>query len=238
MTNRSNHCTAIVLSGGQGKRMGSNIAKQYLELNGKPIIWYSMAAMQKSEFIDDIVLVIRPEDETLVMNEVLNDNSFIKPVRIAYAGNERYESVWNGLKLIFDDSAPKPDYVFIHDGARPFVSEEIIKRNYEGVIEHGACVSAVKSKDTVKIVDEDGCIISTPDRNTVWNMQTPQSFEAQLIYSAYKKAIESKKTYFTDDAMMVEEFTDKSVFVALGDYRNIKITTPDDLLSAENFFNK
>ena len=249
------HCTAILLAGGTGKRMGSKTAKQYLEINEKPVLWYSLMAIEKSDIIDECILVIRPDDAEYVRDELLSKYFFTKVTRIADAGKERYESVWSALvslkninwmalgidkqeELLSDENLSKDlptDYVFIHDGARPFLTEEILKRNYEKVLECGACVTAVKSKDTVKIVDEEGEVISTPDRKSVWSIQTPQTFKADLIFESYRRAMYDEREDLTDDAMTVEISGLSKVSVVEGDYGNIKITTPEDLTIAEIF---
>ncbi|MCR4618867.1 MAG: 2-C-methyl-D-erythritol 4-phosphate cytidylyltransferase [Lachnospiraceae bacterium] len=249
------HCTMILLAGGSGKRMGSKVAKQYLEINEKPILWYSLMAVEKSEVIDECILVIRPDDAEYVRDELLAKYFFTKVTRIADAGKERYESVWSALvslkninwmaigpdkqeELLADEKLSEDlptDYIFIHDGARPFLTEEIIKRNYDEVIKSGACVTAVKSKDTVKIVDDNGNVISTPNRNNVRNIQTPQTFKAGLIFEAYRRAIYDEREDLTDDAMTVEISGLATVSIAEGSYDNIKITTPEDLTIAEIF---
>ena len=153
--------------------------------------------------------------------------------------------MWNGLKAArYEADSTKedaPEYVLIHDGARPFISEEIIERNMIALLSDKACVTAVPSKDTVKIADEDGYVASTPKRSLVWNMQTPQSFAFELAYTAYKSLIENedellaKGVSITDDAMVVEYFTDSKVKLVEGSYENIKITTPEDLKIAKEF---
>ncbi len=253
--NKKPHCTAILLAGGQGKRMGGKVAKQYLELNEKPVLWYSLMAIENSEYIDECILVIRPDDSDFVRDELLAKYFFTKVTRIADAGKERYESVWSGLvslkgynwkaltaekqeELLTDASLCEDlptDYIFIHDGARPFLTEETIKNNYEAVLKYDACVTAVKSKDTVKIVSEDGTVVSTPDRKTVWDIQTPQTFKADLIFEAYRKALYDEREDLTDDAMAVEISGLSKVHVVEGSYENIKITTPKDLTVAEIF---
>ena len=253
MKSRDDHCTLILLAGGQGKRMGGKVAKQFLELNEKPLLWYSLMAAEKSQFIDEVVLVIRPDDAEFVRDELLAKYFFTKVTRIADAGRERYESVWSGLvsltginymaltdekkeEVLEDEKVSEDlptDYIFIHDGARPFLTEEILKRNYEAVKEKGAVVTAVKSKDTVKITGEGGEIVSTPPREFVYNIQTPQTFKASLIYEAYRRCLYEEEEGLTDDAMTVERTGLSKVFVAEGDYTNIKVTTPEDMVTAE-----
>ncbi len=223
-------CTAIVLAAGQGKRMGSNTQKQYLELKGNPILYYSLKAFEESDIIDEIILVTGEGYEEYCRKEIIEKYNLSKVHKIVTGGKERYHSVWNGLQNI------KPGgYVFIHDGARPFVTEAIIRRSYEAVQECRACVVGMPVKDTIKIVDSEGYIIDTPDRNYIWQVQTPQVFEAELVKAAYAKLMEQTDVYVTDDAQVVESMMYEDVKVVEGSYENIKITTPDDLKLAEIF---
>ena len=201
-------CVAIVLSAGQGKRMGTSIQKQYIELCGKPIICYCLEAFEKSEIIDDVIMVAGAGQEDYVTEEIVNKYHFGKVRAVVSGGKERYDSVWNGLKAVRDGMAgeeAKEGYVYIHDGARPFVDEEIIKRAYTCVEENRACVAGMPSKDTVKIVDENQFAVTTPARKYVWNVQTPQVFETALITQAYEKLMQHDRENVTDDAMVVEQ---------------------------------
>ena len=155
--------TAIVLAAGQGKRMNSSVQKQFLEIGGKPLIYYSLKCFQESSLIRDIILVTGEEFVPYCKKEIVNKYGFTKIKRVIAGGKERYDSVYQGL-LACEDS----EYVLIHDGARPFITQEILERGMEGVKETGACVIGMPSKDTVKISDEDGFVQETPDRNTVW----------------------------------------------------------------------
>ena len=236
-------CTAIVLSAGQGKRMGTAIQKQYIEISGKPIIFYTLDAFQKSAIIDDIVLVVGEGQENWVRDEIVEKYQLTKVRSIIPGGKERYDSVWNGLKAIRDGMAgeeAKEGYVYIHDGARPFVDEQIIKRGYACVKANRACVAGVPSKDTVKIVDENQFAVNTPVRKYVWIVQTPQVFETALIRHAYFKLMENEEneTGITDDAMVVERMENCAVKLVEGSYENIKITTPEDLILAESLIKK
>ena len=222
-------CTAIVLSAGQGSRMGTKIQKQYLELEGKPILYYSLDAFQKSEIIDEIILVVGAGQEAYVRTEIVERYSLDKVRRIVVGGKERYDSVWSGLQLV------EEGYVFIHDGARPFVDEEILLRVYGEVQEYKACVVSMPVKDTIKTVNENGFVESTPDRSRVWLMQTPQVFSCSLVKDAYAKLMESKVGNVTDDAMVVELMSGHPIKLVEGSYENIKITTPEDLEVAKVF---
>ena len=156
--------------------------------------------------------------------------------KIVAGGAERYHSVLNGLRAISNS-----DYVFIHDGARPFINKEILDRAYEAVNEFKAAVVAMPVKDTIKIIDDNNVTVSTPDRNHVWMMQTPQVFSFPLIKEAYEKMIAAENNLIaegvkiTDDAMVMEQFGDVPVHVVEGSYRNIKITTPEDIIIANSY---
>ncbi len=240
MGKRGKRCTAIVLAAGQGRRMGGNVSKQYLELAGKPIIYYTLEAFQNSPLIDSIVLVTGPEQMAWCKEELVHKYNLTKVDTITTGGSERYISVWNGLQVIEDDmtQADREGIVFIHDGVRPFIDEGILSRTMEAAYLYGACVAAMPVKETIKIADENGFVESTPARNRVWGIQTPQVFDFRLAYGAYQAAMESGRTDMTDDAMIVESFTDVKVKLVEGSYENIKITTPEDLEIAETFLKR
>ena len=228
---------AVVLSAGVGKRMGGKVPKQYMLLNNKPIIYYSLKAFEDS-IIDEIVLVCGKGDIDFCQTELVDKYSLKKVTHIVEGGAERFDSVWNGVKV-----ARNADYVFIHDGARPFVTNDIIKRSYEKVLECDACVVGMPVKDTVKIVNDEGIIIETPNRKDVYQIQTPQIFRKTLLEEAYSKLYslserEIEAAAITDDSMLVETFTDSKVSIVMGDYCNIKITTAEDMLLAKEFANK
>lgn len=228
-------CTAIVLSAGSGKRMGGPVAKQYMLLAGKPVLWYSLNMVEQSSVIDDCVLVAGADDVEYVTTEIVQKYGFSKVRNVVSGGAERYLSVMNALKVVEGDAG----YIFIHDGARPFLTEEMLVRLADGVEEYHACVAAMPSKDTVKIVDRDNYAIQTPDRRTVWNVQTPQVFDARIITDAYERLemnlqrLHEQGIAVTDDAGVVELFTNYRVHMVEGSYRNLKITTPEDMVVAE-----
>ena len=219
--------TAIVLSGGTGKRMQSDIPKQYLMLKDKPVLAYSLLAFEASE-VDDIIIVCASGYEDYIRKEFVEKYSLKKVSSIVTGGEERYDSVYCGLKECKDS-----DYVLIHDGARPYVSEDIIRRNIEEVVKFEAVVTAVKSTDTVKIADDDGFVVSTPKRNNVYFMQTPQTFKYNLAFESYDKYIKAlgnnETVKATDDAQVVEMMSSHKVKLIEGEYTNIKITVPSDL---------
>ena len=225
------YCTAVVLAGGSGKRMGTKVHKQYLMLKGYPVLYYSLKAFQDSAWIDEIVLVSGTGEEEYCQKEIVEKYSFSKVHKIVAGGAERYNSVWNGLQQITE----KDGFVYIHDGARPFVTEELIERGIDCAKTYKACAAGMPSKDTVKIVENDQKVASTPDRSRVWNVQTPQIFQYALVKEAYEQALSHDCSRITDDAMVVEAYGNHGVWLYEGSYKNIKITTPEDLEIGEIF---
>ncbi len=225
--------TAIVLAAGQGKRMHSKIQKQFLEIQDHPVLYYSLKCFQDSPVINDIILVTQSDMICYCKDEIVDHYSFTKVSDVIAGGKERYDSVYQGLLACTDT-----DYVFIHDGARPFITEEILKRGLAGVRKTGACVVGMPSKDTVKLSDEDGFVSTTPERKQVWAIQTPQIFSYALIRKAHESIRKKDMSMITDDAMVVEQESGVKVRLVEGSYQNIKITTPEDLDVAEVFLKK
>ncbi len=229
---------AVCLAAGQGKRMESKVQKQYLLIEDKPVLYYALKAFQDSP-VEDVVLVVGAGEEEYCKKEIVENYGFSKVKAIVAGGKERYHSVFHGLQAIQD-----ADYVLIHDGARPFLTQEIIERCIEGAKEYKACVAGMPVKDTIKLADDEQNIESTPERSRVWMIQTPQAFEYPLIKEAYSILIEQEnqgiKTSIpvTDDAMVVEYFLKQKVHLVYGSYENIKITTPEDMRIAEVFVRK
>ena len=270
-------CTAVILAGGSGSRMKSGVAKQFMLLDGKPLLWYSLQAVQQSQIIDDCILVAGKGEDTAdgegtdildyVRLEIVEKYGFTKVVSIIPGGSERCWSVANAMAVLRDTEEPgsmsgRDGYVFIHDSARPFLTEEILRRTYEAVQQYHACVAAMPSKDTVKLADDNAFATDTPDRSRVWIIQTPQVFDVSLITEAYRKLSlmygdsgsltgmeqspitdsarglrdsQPDQPPVTDDASVVERFTDIKVKLVEGSYQNIKITTPEDIKVAEAF---
>lgn len=228
-----NKITAIVLAAGSGSRMKSKTKKQFMEIKGKPVIWYSLFEFEKSR-VDEIILVTGKEDIDYCKKEIVEKYNLKKIKNVVAGGSERYESVYNGLKEVTGN------IVLIHDGARPLINNEIIERSIEGTIKSDACVVGVPVKDTIKRANKEGYIIDTPNRSELWITQTPQSFKTDLVKMAYKKMKEELEKgnttlNITDDAMVVEEFTTNQVRFVQGDYKNIKVTTPEDIDIAKLF---
>ena len=230
-TEERKSCTAILLSAGQGKRLGADRPKQYLEVGGHPLIAYSLQCLERSPLICQIILVVGAEDIEWVQTRIVERYHCSKVTAVVPGGKERYESVWKGLAHV----RKKEGYVLIHDGARPFLTEEILERGYETVERWGACVAGMPSKDTVKLVGEDLTAQTTPPRDRVWTIQTPQMFSYSLIFRAYESLLQKKEIQVTDDAMVVEQESGRQVKVFEGSYRNIKVTTAEDLEVAEVF---
>ena len=221
-------CTAVIVAAGSGRRMGTKISKQFLPLGGKEILTHTVERFEAAAEIRDIVLVTGTEalQDVIAMAQQYR---WKKVVSIVVGGKERQDSVYNGLRAISADT----EIVLIHDGVRPFVTEEILSRSIETASEMGSCVAGVPAKDTIKVCDEKQTAIATPDRSTLWQVQTPQTFRRDLILQCYEKAKENGFVG-TDDASLVE-YCGYPVKVIMGDYRNIKITTQEDLLIGEAF---
>lgn len=236
-------CTAVVLAGGRGKRMGSAVAKQYLLIQDKPVLYYSLKAFEDSDLIDQVILVVGKGQIPYCREGIVEKYQFHKVKTIVEGGAERYHSVWSALAVL-EKEQEQDGYVFIHDGARPFINEEILERAYEEVRKSHACVVGMPVKDTIKIADEKGCIRMTPKRSLVWQIQTPQVFSGELIIRAYRELINHEQELLdqgiqiTDDAMVVENVCQCPVRLVEGSYENIKITTPEDLEIAEIFLRK
>ena len=222
-------CCAIVLAAGVGKRMKSNMPKQFRLLEGKPLLYYALNTFQES-FIDDIILVTGAEEISYCQEEIVDRYGFCKVRAVVAGGRERYHSVYEGLKAIKDCK-----YVFIHDGARPFVDNVMLERAYQAVEENDACVVGVKAKDTIKVADEEGFVVQTPNRNYLWQVQTPQVFEYRAIKKAHELVMQRQDVVITDDAFVYECAYHKPVKLVEGSYTNIKITTPEDMVVAKAF---
>lgn len=233
--NGKDKTAAILLAAGSGKRMGGPVKKQFMPILGKPMIYYSLKAFEES-FIDEVILVCSPDDEEYIRSDIIERYGFTKVKKIVPGGRERYDSVLSGLNAT-DDA----DYVFIHDGARPMIDNAILERGFSAVRKYDACVIGMPSKDTVKIADEEGIVSGTPNRNLVWNVQTPQIFSLPLIKEAYNDVVSRAAEYkdqgitITDDAMVLELYNGHDIRLVEGSYRNIKVTTQEDIILAEAF---
>lgn len=212
----------VIVAAGTGSRMNMGINKQFIKLEGKEIIYYTIEKFYKNENIDDIVVVVKEEEAEFFRKEILDKYNF-ENIKLAYGGKERQDSVYNGLKSLDKNC----NIVLIHDGARPFVSNRIIDKSIEEAKENKAIVVGVPVKDTIKVIDNDKNIVDTPNRNILWAVQTPQTFDYNLLIKSYEDAFKNG-FYGTDDAMLVERIGYKVKMVE-GSYNNIKITTQEDL---------
>ena len=221
-------CTAVIVAAGKGKRMGTEISKQFLPLGGKEILAHTVQKFEKAKNIRDIILVTGA-DSLQDVQEMAQEYGWEKIVSIVAGGKERQDSVWNGLQQVAADT----EIILIHDGVRPFVTEDILNISIETALEMGGCVAGVPAKDTIKVCDGENIAIATPDRNVLWQIQTPQTFQKERIVKAYEQAKEDGFVG-TDDASFAEH-CGYPVKVIMGSYRNIKITTKEDLIIGEAF---
>ncbi|PKM93386.1 MAG: 2-C-methyl-D-erythritol 4-phosphate cytidylyltransferase [Firmicutes bacterium HGW-Firmicutes-1] len=222
----------IIPAAGQGKRMKADTSKQYIEVEGKPILAYTIEKFQQSSLVDEIVIVVGQNEVEYVEKYIKNRYNFTKIKSIIKGGKERQDSVFEGLKVLSQDI----DIVLIHDGVRPLIRIESIDFIIEETIKYKACILGVNVKDTIKVIDEYKNVVNTPDRNQLYAIQTPQAFQKELILLAYK---ESMKDGFrgTDDSTLVERYTDTKVKIVEGSYMNIKITTPEDFIFFKEYMN-
>lgn len=228
---------AIVLAAGSGSRMHSAVPKQYMQIGGYPLVYYSLKAFENSK-VDQVILVTAEKDITFCVQEIIKKYHLKKVTAVVAGGTERYLSVYEGLK-----AAEEPDYVLIHDGARPLLDVTMIETAIEAVEKEQACVFAVPVKDTIKVSGESGYAVETPDRSTLWSVQTPQNFSYRLIMEAYQNYFCAREKgeslpVITDDAMLVEQMTGHKVKLLLGKYENLKVTTPEDIKIAELFLER
>lgn len=220
----------IIVAAGSGSRMNTNINKQFIKLNDKEIIAHTIEKFYNNKNINDIVIVIKEDEAKFFKKEILDKYRF-RNIKIAYGGKERQDSVYSGIKLL--DKNCK--YVLIHDGARPFVDEDIINRSLDEVKAFKSIVVGVPVKDTIKVVNNNNNVVDTPNRSTLWSVQTPQTFDYNIIKKAYEDAFDNN-FYGTDDAMLVERigYTIKMIY---GSYNNIKVTTPEDIIIGTQIIN-
>ncbi|MFR5265733.1 2-C-methyl-D-erythritol 4-phosphate cytidylyltransferase [Clostridium sp.] len=213
---------AIILAGGKGKRMGADISKQFLTINSKPIICYTIEAFQKSDLIDEIIVVL-PKDEIDYFNKDVLGKYDLNISKIVEGGKERQDSVYNALQSI-----KNCNIVLIHDGARPLVSKEIIEKGISYAEMYSAAAPGVMPKDTIKVINSKRISKETLVRNNLVAVQTPQCFKYSLIKECHSK-IRENNIEVTDDTMVVETYGNE-VYIYEGDYENIKVTTKEDLI--------
>jgi 2-C-methyl-D-erythritol 4-phosphate cytidylyltransferase len=223
---------AIILAGGTGKRMGTSTNKQFLILDNKPIIVRTLQVFEECRQVDGIYLVVNHRDLSLIQEEILEPYKFNKIMKLVVGGRLRQDSVKNGLEAI----EPPCDIVIIHDGARPFVSPAFIDKSISLMEMFDAIIPALPVKDTIKVVSKEGFVTKTLERDSLWAVQTPQTFKYETVLKAYREGA-SKKLYGYDDATFLEH-VGKRVKVVEGSPYNIKITTPEDLHIAKGMLSQ
>lgn len=228
--NPTMRAVALIPAAGMGKRMGAGMNKQYLLLDGRPILAHTLAVFQQAPFIDDIYVVIPEAEIPFCREQVVDKYGFTKVRDVIAGGSERQYSVLNGIRALAN--CDERDIVIIHDGVRPFIPAPVIEHSIHVAGSHDGALVAVPAKDTVKTV-EAGVVTGTPPRENIWLAQTPQTFRYGIISAAHEIAA-AEGFLGTDDASLVERMG-RQVQVVTGDYRNIKITTPEDMLLAETF---
>lgn len=224
--------SVVIVAAGLGKRMKANINKQYLLLKDKPILAYTIEKFENNENIDEIIIVTKEDEKEYCKTKVIDLYGFRKVKALVTGGQERQDSVYNGLRAC----DPQTKMVLIHDGVRPFIKNEEIDSMIEETFKVSACVTGVRVKDTIKVVDSERNIIDTPKRDNLWAVHTPQSFSYKLILEAHAK-YKKENWSATDDSMLIEKLGIKVKMIE-GSYDNIKITTPEDLIIAEGILDK
>ena len=218
---------AVVPAGGTGTRMGGTVPKQFLELNGKPILYYTLKTLQDCGIISELILVVPEKEYDNACTDWLGKPEIV--TKVVVGGKKRQDSVYNG----FCELSQKTEIVLVHDGVRPFLSHQMIQKSVDAAREYGAAITAIPVNDTIKRVDDSGLVSQTVDREGLWRVQTPQVFRYELLQEAFKKA-NSEKFYGTDEGTLIEHLG-KPVKVVEGSEQNIKITRPEDLRLSEIF---
>ena len=221
---------AVVSAGGTGIRMGGTVPKQFLELNGKPILYYTLKTLQDCGIISELILVVPEKEYDNACTDWLGKPEIV--TKVVVGGKKRQDSVYNG----FCELSQKTEIVLVHDGVRPFLSHQMIQKSVDAAREYGAAITAIPVNDTIKRVDDSGLVSQTVDREGLWRVQTPQVFRYELLQEAFKKA-NSEKFYGTDEGTLIEHLG-KPVKVVEGSEQNIKITRPEDLRLSEIFISK
>ena len=223
---------ACILAAGKGKRMNMEVNKQYYPIRGIPILSKTLMVFDRANIVNGIILVVNQSDIDYCKEHIVNRYGIRKVVKIVAGGKERQESSYKGIANVPSDA----DIIMIHDGARPFVTENIINDAVAGAREYGASCVCVPTRDTIKVSDVNGFISQTPNRKNIYMAQTPQCFKRDLILNALEEAMSDNKTYkldmATDDSQLVEALGYR-VKIVTGSYSNIKITTKEDLYLAE-----
>jgi 2-C-methyl-D-erythritol 4-phosphate cytidylyltransferase len=228
--------TVLIPAAGMGRRMGASVNKQYLDLVGKPILAHTLALFDQHPLIEHIYPILPADEIDYCQQQIIVPCGFSKVRKLVPGGAERQDSVRNGLRALVEDGLAQPErIILIHDGARPLFNPHLLPQLLEMIVAEGACVVGVPVKDTIKEVDA-GFICHSPERQRLWQAQTPQGFRYQLIAEAFAQA-DAEQFHGTDDASLLEH-CEMPVALLQGDYRNIKVTTPEDLLVAAAFLDR
>lgn len=220
---------AIVAAAGEGQRMKKEIPKPYLLLGGKPILALTLEVFEAVDEVHEVTLVVHPEDLEYCQERVISPFGFKKVLRLVPGGKERQDSVYHALKALQKED--DLEIVLVHDGVRPLITAECVRRVIQGARRHGAAILGWPAQDTLKRVNSQGEVLQTLERRDIWQIQTPQAFQAALLWRAFVEAY-SRNFYGTDEASLVEELQ-HPVMVIPGSPFNLKITTPEDLELAE-----
>lgn len=226
-----NNLRVVIAAAGTGSRMKSKINKQYMLLNQRPILRYSLDVFEQYEAVDEIIIVAHPRETEYCENEIVKKFGYHKVKKVIPGGEQRQDSVWAGLIELGEDT----DYVAVHDGARPLLTPALLGELLKAAREWGAAIPGIYARDTLKVVDRDGFVSNTMDRSSAVFIQTPQVFRYSELYQAYEMAMEEEYRS-TDDAALFEKYIGR-VKVVPGDYNNLKITTPEDLVIAQALLN-
>jgi len=221
---------AVVPAGGLGTRMGGTVPKQFLNLNGKPILYYTLKALQESGLISELILVVPKKEYGNACDQWLGKPEIV--TKVVVGGAKRQDSVYNG----FCEVSREPEIVLVHDGVRPFLSHKMIRETINAAREYGAAITAIPVHDTIKRVDASGLVSQTVERENLWRVQTPQAFQYKILNEAFKKA-NSENFYGTDEGTLIEHLG-APVKVIEGSEKNIKITQPEDLELSETYISK
>ena len=221
---------AIIPAAGSGVRMGSNRAKQFLELDGKPLLAATLEPFEKCTWIDGIIVVVPAKDVEYCRENIVTKFKMGKVRKVVPGGERRQDSVRLGLEAAAEDY----EFALIHDGVRPVISPEAIERIINAAKTHGAVITGLPAKETVKEVDETQAVVSTYDRKRIWLVQTPQVFPYEDLLAAHRRAFEEGWPEATDDSVLIEKLG-IPVMVIEGSEQNIKVTTPHDLELARFF---
>ena len=216
--------TAIILVAGNSTRFGQNRNKNFEDINGKTVLYYSLKVFDKNKYVDNIIIATKKEEISKV-KDIIEQENITKSIKIVIGGNTRKQSVYNCIKDV------NSDIVIIHDGARPMIKQEYINKCIENMDKFKGLAIGVRSKDTIKITDENNIVINTTQRANTWIIQTPQCFDRKVLLKMHNKY---KKEDVTDDCELLE-INNYKIKIIEGDYTNIKITTYEDLNIVREF---